>query len=284
MGDLHVHSTSSDGSTPPAELPALGVAARLSAMVLTDHDTVGGVAAFLDAARRAGIAAVSGVELSTRFEFAEIHLLGYGVDIEDKALLAGLSRIQSSRAERNARILARLADMGFPLDEAEVWSLAGDADVVGRPHIAEAMRRRGYVADVREAFDRFIGDNGPAYVARERVESVEGIRLLRAAGGVVVWAHPRIGFSSASFRKILDQLIPAGLDGVEVYHTNHSDSKTADVRAAARERGLLQTGGSDYHGRYKPDVELGRGQGGLRVPNECWEKLLERIGKRRQDT
>lgn len=282
MVDLHVHSTSSDGSTPPAELPALGVKAGLSAMVLTDHDSVGGVAAFLDAARREGIAAVSGVELSTRFEFAEVHLLGYGVDIADNALLEGLTRIRSSRAGRNAKILARLADMGFPLDEAEVWSLAGDADVVGRPHIAEAMRRRGYVADVREAFDRFIGDEGPAYVERERVETAEGIRLLRAAGGVVVWAHPRIGFSSASFRKILDKLVPAGLEGVEVYHSNHSESKSADVRAAAWERGLLQTGGSDYHGRYKPDVALGRGQGDLRVPNECWEKLIASIEKRRQ--
>ena len=283
MVDLHVHSTSSDGSVAPAELPALGAAVGLSAMVLTDHDSVGGVAAFLDAARRQGIASVSGIELSTRFEFAEVHLLGYGVDIADGALLAELARIRSSRAERNVKILARLDAMGFPLDEAEVMALAGDPEVVGRPHIAEAMRRRGYVADVREAFDRFIGDDRPAYEPRERMETADGIRILRAAGGVVVWAHPRIGFSSASFRSILRRIVPEGLDGVEAYHSNHSDNKTADVLDAARELGLLETGGSDFHGVYKPDVALGRVMGGEPIPDRCWRDLLARIERRKDE-
>lgn len=280
MVDLHMHSTASDGSVPPAELPAMGARAKLAAMVLTDHDSVAGVPAFLAAAREAGIEALSGVELSTRFEFAEIHLIGYGVDLDSDALRAGLERIRTSRVRRNAKIFEVLSSLGLPLETSEVEALAGDPETTGRPHFAMAMVRHGYVADVREAFDRFLGEGRPAAVPRDRIEAVDGVRLLREAGGVVVWAHPRVGFSSASFRKILASLVGAGLEGVEAYHSNHNDTKVRDVRLAASERGLLVTGGSDFHGAYKPEVSLGRGNGDLRVPNECWKKLKERWEQR----
>lgn len=280
MVDLHTHSTASDGSVPPADLPAMGAREGLSAMVLTDHDSVAGVPAFLAAARAAGIEALSGVELSTRFEFAEIHVIGYGVDLANDALQAGLERIRTSRARRNAKMFDVLAALGFPLEPAEVEALAGDPETMGRPHFAMAMVRRGYAADVREAFDRFLGEGRPAAVPRDRVEATDGVRLLREAGGVVVWAHPRVGFSSASFRKILARLVEAGLEGVEAYHSNQNDVKTRDVRQAAAERGLLVTGGSDFHGAYKPEIALGRGNGDLRVPDECWRNLKMRWERR----
>lgn len=277
MVDLHLHSTASDGSVPPADLPAMGARAGLRALALTDHDTLAGLPAFLDAAREVGIEAVGGIELSTRFEFAEIHIIGYNPDPTNEALLSALGGMQGSRAARNAKILERLSDMGFPLDLAEVEAFAGDRKTVGRPHFARAMVARGYVHDVPEAFARFLGDGGPAVVPRERIETVDGIRLLREAGAIVVWAHPRVGFSSESFHKILPKLMAAGLNGLEAYHSNQTNTKTRDVFRAARDNNLLVTGGSDFHGACKPDISLGRGTGNLRVPNECWTHLKERL-------
>ena len=277
MVDLHAHSTASDGSVRPSDLAALGRRAGLSALVLTDHDTVAGEAEFLSAARDQGLETTTGIELSTRFEFAEIHLLGYGIDPAHAGLLEALWGMRGNRRARNEAILDALARLGVPVGMDEVLAFTSDPETAGRPHIARAMAARGYVADVREAFERYIGDDRPAYVARVRPESVYGIRLLHEAGGIAIWAHPRIGFSSESFRKILGKLVDAGLDGVEAYHTNHSPAKVRDVLSAVEGTGLLVTGGSDFHGDYKPDVALGRGLGDLAVPDECWARLRERL-------
>ena len=273
MVDLHLHSLHSDGSDSPAALVAQGASLGLHALALTDHDTVSGVAEFLDAARERGIPATSGVELSTQFEQAELHLLGYGFDPENPGLLALLERGRRTRRERNLRMLARLAELGCPLDYAEVESIAGNPETVGRPHIAETLVRRGHVADVREAFERFLGPGAAAYIPRERFTTEEGIRVLHEAGGVAVWAHPHAGFSAASVRKILATLVPAGLDGLEAYHPRHSDGKIASALTIAHEHGLFATGGSDYHGSFKPYIAMGTGTGSLAVPDSCWAAL-----------
>ena len=280
MVDLHLHSRCSDGSDAPADLVAQGAAIGLRAMALTDHDTVAGVVEFLAAARASGIPATSGVELSTQFECAELHLLGYGFDPTSSSLLDFLERGRATRRERNLRILARLAELSLPLDIAEVEALAGDPETTGRPHIAAAMVRRGYVAGDQEAFDRFLSNGGAAYVPRERFPTEEGIRVLRAAGAVTVWAHPHAGFSAASIRKILATLLPAGLDGLEAYHPRHTEGKVGSILGIAREHGLLTTGGSDFHGVFKPAIALGIGRGDLAVPDRCWVDLSAAIDRR----
>lgn len=251
----------------------MGVSAKLHAIALTDHDSIAGVPEFLAAAHACGIPALPGVELNTCFCTADLHLLGYGFDLHNEALLQKLAQNRRNRATRNARMLEVLASLGYPLDKTEVEAVAGDPETIGRPHVAQAMVNRGYVHDVREAFDRFLGDGKPADVPREQLTTVEGIHLLRAAGGIPVWAHPRGGFSSSSFRKILPILVAEGLGGVEAYHPNHSNTKTRDVLAAAKEFRLIATGGSDFHGTCKPDISIGRGNGKLRVPDDCWDAL-----------
>ena len=277
MVDLHLHSLHSDGSDAPAAIVAQGRTLGLSAMVLTDHDTMAGVPEFLAAARAAGIAATTGVEISTLFEAVELHILGYGVDAADPALLALLAAGRGTRRTRNALIAERLTALGYPITLAEVESLAGDPETTGRPHFAEALLRHGYVESAQEAFDRFLGQRGAAYVPRERPPAEDAIRAIRAAHGVAVWAHPHAGFSADSIRKILSTLIPAGLGGLEAWHPNHSIGKIASARALAREHGLFATGGSDYHGNFKPYIALATGTGSLDTPDTCWTTLSAAI-------
>ena len=277
MVDLHLHSLFSDGSDAPAAIVAQGRALGLTAMVLTDHDTMAGVPEFLAAAREAGIAATTGVEVSTLFEVAELHILGYGVDVDSPALLDLLSSGRRTRRDRNAEIAARLAALGCPVPLDEVEALAGDPETTGRPHFAEALLRRGHVASIQEAFDRFLGERGAAYVPRERPPAAEAVRAIRAAHGVAVWAHPHAGFSADSIRKILATRLPAGLGGLEAWHPNHSTGKIASARALAREHGLVATGGSDYHGAFKPYIALATGTGTLDTPDSCWAALSAAI-------
>ena len=277
MVDLHLHSLHSDGSDAPAAIVAKGRALGLAAMVLTDHDTLAGVPEFLAAAHEAGIAATTGVEVSTLFEVAELHILGYGVDTASPVLLDLLSAGRGTRRTRNAEIAARLAALGCPISLDEAEALAGDPETTGRPHFAEALVRHGHVATVQEAFDRFLGERGAAYVPRVRPPAVDAIRAIRAAHGVAVWAHPHAGFSADSIRKILATLIPAGLGGLEAWHSNHSAGKIVSARAIAREQGLIATGGTDYHGAFKPYIALATGTGTLDIPDSCWTALSAAI-------
>lgn len=277
MVDLHLHSLHSDGSDAPAAIVAQGRSLGLSAMVLTDHDTLAGVPEFLDAAHDAGIAATTGVEISTQFESVELHILGYGVDPANAALLALLAAGRGTRRTRNALIAERLAALGYPITLAEVEALAGDPETTGRPHFAEALLRHGYVEGVQEAFDRFLGQRGAAYVPRDRPPAEDAVRAIHAAHGVAVWAHPHAGFSADSIRKILATLIPAGLGGLEAWHPNHSTGKIASARVLARENGLIATGGSDYHGSFKPYITLAIGTGTLDTPDTCWAALSAAI-------
>jgi predicted metal-dependent phosphoesterase TrpH len=274
MIDLHFHSTFSDGSDTPEQLVARGVAAGLHALALTDHDSTHGVAAFLTACRQQHLAGLSGVEISAEVASGTLHILGLGVDPAHAELSENLDRVLDGRDWRNHQILKKLNDSGLTLTWEEVASLAGE-DVVGRPHFAQAMIRRGYATGTQDVFDRYLAKGQPAYVDRFRLSPEEGIRLIRAAGGVAVVAHPftwEPDFAALEAR--LAALRDAGLGGIEAYYSEHTPEQTVAYLRFAKRLGLLVTGGSDYHGGSKDGIALGSGFGNLSVPDDLLPPLL----------
>lgn len=255
--DLHTHSAVSDGTDAPADLVAQAAAAGLDAVALTDHDTFDGLAEAYRAGERGGVEVLGGLEFSTRFGGRSVHLLGYGADPLDGALLAELERVRAGRDGRVPGMIARLAELGFPLELSDVLDQAGGASV-GRPHVADAMIARGYVRDRDEAFADWLYDGGPAFVDRYATPLAEAIGLIRAAGGVAVLAHPWSRGARATLGEgVLEELAAAGLAGVEVDHPDHDADERAGLGAVARRLGLLTTGSSDHHGTGKTRNPLG---------------------------
>ena len=251
--DLHVHSSASDGTEPPAEVMRRAAQAGLDVVALTDHDTVAGHAE----ARRAlagTLTLLPGMELSCRLGDRSLHLLAYLFDAGRPDLAAELSRIRDDRVLRARAMVGRLADLGVGISWDQVAAIAGPA-VVGRPHIARAMAASGAIASPREAFTRdWIGDGGRAYVGRYALDPVHAIRLVRGAGGVTVLAHPRAGPEKGAGEvggvsdEEIGRLAAAGLAGVEVFHPDQSDTERARLLALAHDLALVATGGSDDHG------------------------------------
>ena len=245
--DLHVHSNASDGTDPPAEVMRRAARAGLDAVALTDHDTVAGHAE----ARRAlpaDLILVPGLELSGRLADHSVHLLAYLFDPDDAELAAELGRIRDDRVLRARAMVSRLADLGVDISWDQVAAIAGHA-VVGRPHIARAMAASGAIAEPRDAFTRdWIADGGRAYVDRYALDPVHAIRLVRAAGGAAVLAHPRAGRDWLVSDEQIAGLAAVGLAGVEVFHPDQSDAERARLLALSHDLGLLATGGSDDHG------------------------------------
>ena len=266
--DLHTHSDHSDGLLAPSELVREAARRGLRVLGLTDHDTMGGVAEATAEGARLGIEVVPGVELSTAGQDGapEIHLLGYFVDPTNPDLLAGLAAYAEGRLHRLDRIVERLATLGLRVDPGRVRRLAGPG-TVGRPHVARALVELGYVTDLAEAFDRYLGTGRPGFVPRPKVEPERGIALIREAGGVPVLAHP---LASGDVETTLARLVPAGLAGLEVYYGEYDEGERHALRAAADRWGLIPTGGSDYHG---PRFKQGRELGGPSVPSETVERL-----------
>lgn len=265
--DLHTHSTWSDGILSPAALVAEAAACGLRAIALTDHDTVAGVLEARAAGETHGIEVIPGVELSaTLSDGAEAHLLGYFVDVSDPAFLAALAGYARAREERMERMIGRLRQIGAPVDGGRVRELAGHG-TVGRPHLARALTEAGHAADLSDAFARYIGGGKPAFVPRPRVDPRDAIALIRAAGGVPVLAHP---YSAGGVESALDRLVPAGLLGLEVDYGEYTPDEREVLRAIAARRGLIATGGSDYHG---PGVRGERQLGMVSVPFSAVEAL-----------
>ena len=261
--DLHVHTSASDGRYSPTEVVRQAVRAGLSAIAITDHDTLGGIAEALAAARGTWLEVIPGVEISTDGPSTEVHILGYFVDQDNATLNRWLHDFQDSRLERARRILARLSRLGLPVNLGRVEEMANGGSV-GRPHIAGAMVERGYVSSVHEAFDRYIGRNRPAYVPRLKVTPAEAIELVRGARGVPVLAHPRL------IRELVPGLAAHGLEGIEAYYVGYSHEDTDELIALARQHGLITTGGSDFHGEdIKPESRLG----GVAVPAQTLDSL-----------
>jgi predicted metal-dependent phosphoesterase TrpH len=257
--DLHVHSTASDGSVDPADLAALALKAGMAAFALTDHDSVEGVAAAREAARKAGVELVAGVEL-TGYAPApdgsevEVHIVGLFVDETSQALLGRLRELREARVDRVHRMMARLHEIGLDVDEQAVLARAQGGSV-GRVHVAQQMVEQGYCADLRDAFDRYIGAGCPAYVPKEQLTPAEAVQLAHSAGGCSVLSHPGL---LLGVEEHLPGLVESGLDAIEVHYPMHSDRDEARLLEMARENGLAVSGGSDFHGAAKPDVHVGQ--------------------------
>lgn len=255
--DLHTHSTISDGTDTPAELVAKAAAARLDVVALTDHDTYAGLAEATQAASALGIELLPGIELSCRLGEVSVHLLGYGTG-PDQDLDEELVRTRASRQDRLPDMLARLSAEGLPLTADEVWRFAGNSPSLGRPHIADAMVARGYVASRDEAFRDWLAEGKPAYVNRYAIDLERAIALVHAAGGAPVVAHPWSRQARAVLTPdVMGHLARCGLVGLEVDHPDHDLATRSELRELAVALGLIATGSSDYHGLGKTNNDLG---------------------------
>lgn len=272
--DLHTHTTASDGTYSPAELVQEAVRRGVRVLAITDHDSTEAIAPALAAAREhPPLEIVAGIEINTDVAGAEVHALGYFVDHTAEWFLARLREFREERAARVTRITDRLAELGLPVDPAEVFALVREGSA-GRPHIAQVMVQRGYVGSVKEAFDRYLRAGGPAYVSHRKVDPREACTLIHRAGGVAAMAHP--GFHEAAADRLVREL--AGerlLDGIECYYAEHTPQQTARFLALCRELDLVPTGGSDFHGPTVRAATLGQPS----VPWAAWEALRRRAGR-----
>ena len=273
--DLHVHTTASDGTLTPAETVRLAADSGLKAVAITDHDTVDGIAEAVAAGGEAGIEVVPGVEISVDFG-GEMHILGYYIDPQNRHLQQALRRLRGYRDMRNPRIIEKLQGMGFDISLAEVSAMA-PREVIGRPHFAAVMKQKGYVRDNEQAFELYLGAGKPAYVKKERLTPREGIALIAAAGGIPVLAHPK--YLSANrgpnLEGMVEELMKYGLKGIEVFYTSHTPEDTERLYRLARKKGILATGGTDFHGANKPKTKIGIGEGGLAVKYELLEQIKQ---------
>lgn len=251
--DLHMHSVFSDGTDEVPAIVAKAKAAGLSLMSLTDHDTVKGVGLALEEGEKQGIKVLPGIEIST-YAVCEVHILGYNIDINNDRLLTRLAEIEDKRHERIKAILANLKKYNIELDEEKIFDRIG---TVGRMHIAKQLLAKGYCQTITEAFDRYLGEKGIAYVPSKRITPLEGVKLIKAAGGLAVVAHPLIFCQKGKLDDLIGGLKTYGLDGLEVYYPTHSLDDTAKLYDLAKKNRLIATGGTDYHGLNKKGVEPG---------------------------
>lgn len=278
MIDLHTHSTASDGSESPARLVELAVERGCSAIALTDHDGLGGLEEAERAAASVGIDLVRGCEVSCTFEPGSLHVLCYFVD-GDGLLAERLAGLRDDRERRNVLLLARLAELGLPVGEEELRAEAG-SEVVGRPHVAAILVRKGIVGSVREAFDRYLAKGRRAYVERERIELEEIVDLAETSGAITVVAHPMsLELDAEGLERAVRDFADLGVAGLECLYSEYNPALRTDLTALARRHALIPTGGSDFHGSYKPGLELGTGRGDLKVPDEVLLELRERGGR-----
>ena len=265
--DLHMHSTASDGSRSPSEVVRAAKRASLSAIALTDHDTVAGLAEARTVGAEIGVRIVNGVELSAVEGETETHLLGLHLR-DTEVLERGLIELREMRGRRAARIVELLQSQGVQVTLDDVLIQAG-AGAIGRPHVARALVADGWATDVRDAFDRYLGAGRPAYVAKEQLEMREAIAMVHAAGGLAVLAHP----GGAGTRERIEALVAIGLDGIEVKHPSHSPQDTARLKAFVDQLGLIPSGGSDWHGASDGPRTIGM----MHVPSDWLRRQEERL-------
>jgi len=268
--DLHVHTTASDGTLTPEEVVDLAGSLGLAAVALADHDTVAGIEPAVRRSHERGgrPEVVPALEVNTEWRGRDIHILGYFVEWEDERLARALARLRAARLARVERMLDKLTALGIRIPLDRVVSLCEEGSI-GRPHVARAMVEGGWVGSLREAFERYLGRGRPAFVERYRFSPVEAVRVVRAAGGVAVLAHPGHGATPSLIR----ELVAAGLEGVEVRHPEHDDRLECMYLAMARELGLVATGGSDCHG---PGSAYGAALGSYTVGAEVVGELRVR--------
>jgi len=266
--DLHIHTSASDGRFSPAEIVSRSAAAGLAVIAITDHDTVDGIAPALQAARTfPSLRVIPGVEISTDIPAGQAHILGYFLDYNDHELQIALEKMRNSRWERARKMVARLEDLGCRIEWERVREIAGAASV-GRPHIAQALMEKDYVESIKDAFTRYISQDGPAYVERDKMTPVQAAELILQAKGLPVLAHP---LTVPDPEAMVIELKAAGLTGIEVYYKDYSRDDINRLLRLSDRYGLVNTGGTDYHG-LEPETDIDIG--GVDVPAECVEQLL----------
>jgi 3',5'-nucleoside bisphosphate phosphatase len=276
--DLHCHSTASDGTESPAQVARLAVQSGLSALALTDHDTVAGIAEAAEAARGAGLDFLPGIEISCEYPHpGTMHLLGYGVNADSPVLRNLTKTLIAGRDNRNPKIIAKLRELGVAITMEEVENEAG-GNVLGRPHIAAILLRKGYVSSIKQAFDKYLAPGGLAYYDKERLTASQAIGMVLECGGLAVLAHPAQlrTENDAQLERVVKDLIDVGLAGIEVIHSDHDDVMLAKYTRLADRYGLVKTGGSDFHGKNKKDIELGVA-GNRRIPREFYDALVQKL-------
>ena len=290
--DLHCHSTASDGTFAPADVVGLAQKRGLTAMSLTDHDTIGGIAEASAAAAKAGIDFIPGIEISAEFPHpGTMHILGYGVDPNSDSLRNLTRQLLEGRDNRNPRIIKKLQEhnVAITMEEVEQEASKGKTTepgavakplVVGRPHIAAILMRKGYVSSIKQAFDKYLAPGGLAYFDKERLTPRQALEMIRESGGLPVLAHPvqLRTENDAQLDRIVKDLLDLGLAGLEVIHSDHDAALFEKYSAMADRYKLLKTGGSDFHGTNKKDIDLGTANG-RRIPREFFDRLVERVGK-----
>ena len=284
--DLHCHSTASDGTFAPADVIRLAKERNLSAVALTDHDTIGGIAEAAAEAARQGIDFLPGIEISAEYPHpGTMHILGYGVD-PDSPTLRDLTRtLLEGRDNRNPRIIAKLQELGVAITmeeveheaKADVAEKEGKKKPIGRPHIAAILLRKGYVSSIKQAFDKYLAPGGLAYFDKERLSPDKALAMIQESRGLAVLAHPvqLRTENDAQLERVVKDFVDLGLAGIEVIHSDH-DAKLVEKYSALADRyGLLKTGGSDFHGTNKKDIDLGTARG-RKIPREFFDRLRER--------
>ncbi|MEW5948908.1 MAG: PHP domain-containing protein [Thermodesulfobacteriota bacterium] len=277
--DLHCHTTASDGSLTPSELVRKAKECGLKAVAITDHDTVEGVGEALAEGERLNFEVIPGIEISAEIPSGSMHILGYFIDHNSSELLAVLRKLQDSRETRNHRIIEKLHSLCMEVSYAELLQVAGGGQV-GRPHIAELLVRKGFVRSLKEAFDIYLKKGRPAYVEKFRFTPAEAVKIITRAGGMAALAHPgSLNKSLEEVEKVVGELEADGLKGLEVFYTEHTPEQTRGYQRIAGRHHLIPTGGSDYHGAYKPGIELGRGRGSLRIPYALLADMKKKMGR-----
>jgi predicted metal-dependent phosphoesterase TrpH len=275
--DLHTHSDRSDGSDTPAQIVQLAAQANVRGLSLTDHDTVDGLTIAANTAEQLGVEFLPGIELSAHTHERTIHLLGYGFDPSNAELVAILESQQRSRLGRNTLLIEKLNALGYEITLDEVVAKTNGGSI-GRPHFAAVLLEKSYVTSIDQAFLELLADGRPAYVERRELAASDAIALIHGAGGAAIWAHPsRTNIIDENrFRTELEELLAAGLDGFECWYSRYSPDLRRRMTRIARKYGVIATGGSDYHGSFKPDLSIGSGTGDLRIPFEVFEELRDR--------
>jgi 3',5'-nucleoside bisphosphate phosphatase len=275
--DLHTHSTCSDGTDPPERIPELAAAAGCSAVALTDHDTLVGVAAAARRARELAVTPIPGCEISCAFRDASAHVLVYFVEDGEGPLQDELVRLRQDRVVRNRRLAERLQQLGIPLTYQELVAEAAGEESLGRPHVAAVLVRHGAADSIPDAFDRWLAEGRPAHVPKARVTPAAVAELARQSGGVAVLAHPlTLDLGRAELAEAVAELAEIGFAGIEAVYGRYSPEQRAYLGELAQRHDLVATGGSDYHGTVKADLSVGTGQGDLRVPDDVVEQLAAR--------
>ncbi len=273
--DLHAHSIVSDGSLTPTQLLQLAVQSGLSAVVLCDHNTVAGLPEFTEAAKSMPIEAVPGIEFSTEYLGTELHILALYIRPEHySAINEILEDFKRRKEESNVALVKALNDAGFAVDYEEVRA---EHSYVNRAHIGEALTQKGYTDSVKDAFKTLLAPNRGYYTPPKRPDALETIRFIRSLGAVAVLAHPFLSLGEADLRAFLTEAVPCGLDAMETMYSKYDPHTTDLAKRIAAQYGILESGGSDFHGTAKPDIQLGTGRGDLRIPLKTLVALKNKI-------